>query len=346
MKKLTALFLSLLLIVSIPLFVACNSSDNGETEGSTTEATTAATTQATQATTQQTTKPTEAPQNKPEPEVDLADMLIDLMDVYSGKNVSVFGDSISTYRGISNGTQYNTTIGQNAVYYEGSNCGVTDPMDTYWGKFTDGTFTKLCVNNAWSGDALRSLRFLNRAVNLHNNTGDTPVNPDIILVYFGINDIWSNENTPSRPCGNLNDLVRNRGTKTVKEVVESWFAGVLEKYENNNISSCNWDEYYALMLYLMTTTYPDAKIVCIGLTMNAADSYSNDTVLVPQYNEAIVSLTEYFGTLYADQMSVINESNYHLYMGDGARLHPNEAGHQKIYEQIIKALYEDFISNQ
>ena len=336
------------MLASTALFNAC---DAAETEGTTgTVATTKPTTAPTQAT-QATTKPTEdqnkQPAAKPEPEVDLADMLIELIAEYSGKYVSVYGDSISTYGGISNNTTYNSTIGNNAVYYNGTNCGVYSDEDTYWGKFIDGTFTKLCVNNSWSGDSLRSLRFKNRAVNLHRDTADEPVNPDIILVYFGINDIWSDANTPSRPCGDLNDLVKNRGDKTVREVVAGWLEGVLAKYESNNISNCTWDEYYAMMLYLMTTTYPDAKIVCIGLTMNAAANYSNDTVLVPQYNEVIKTLTSYFGLIYVDQMAVIDESNYDQYMGDpGARLHPNEAGHEKIFEQIAKALYADLVSEE
>ncbi len=348
MKKLTALLLVLVLIMSTALFAACDSS-----ESTNTNATSNSDTQQTTKPTEQTTaKPDETPDNTPEekpaekPEVAFADMLIDLMFEYKGKNVSVFGDSISTYGGISNNTQYNNTIGSNAVYYTGGNCGVSDSKDTYWGKFIDGTFTKLCVNNSWSGDALRSQRFLNRAVNLHQNNGEPHQNPDIILVYFGINDIWSNATTPSRPCGELNTLVKNRGDKSVKQVVETWLEGVLEKYKNNNIVNCNWDEYYALMLHLMTTTYPDAKIVCVGLTMNNSASYANDTVLVPQYNETIVNLSEYFGTLFADQISVINESNYTQYMGDSALLHPNEAGHQKIFEQIVKALYKDMMSNK
>jgi lysophospholipase L1-like esterase len=272
-------------------------------------------------------------------------MLIDVMDVYAGKYLSVFGDSISTFGGVSNNTEFNDTIGSNAVYYSGTNCGVTSADQTYWGRFVNETLARLCVNNSWSGDALRSLRFLDRAVNLHRNTTEEPVNPDLIFVYFGINDIWSSGSTPSRPGGNLNDLIQVRGNKPVEQVIEDWFAGVLDKYEKNDIGGCAWDEYYALMLHLMTTAYPDAKIVCVGLTLNNADNYKNDTAFVPDYNETIVNLSGHFNTVYVDQMSAINESNYDKYMGDGARLHPNAAGREVIFKEIVKALYYDIKKN-
>ena len=37
---------------------------------------------------------------------------------FEGRTVSILGDSISTYGGVSNNTEYNPTIGNNEVFYE------------------------------------------------------------------------------------------------------------------------------------------------------------------------------------------------------------------------------------
>jgi hypothetical protein len=66
---------------------------------------------------------------------------------------------------------------------------------------------------------------------------------------------------------------------------------------------------------------------------------------VPEHNEAITILSDYYGTVYVDQMAVINSTNLSKYMGDGAGsyLHPNNAGHGKLFEEIVKALYYDLV---
>ena len=107
-----------------------------------------------------------------------------LAEALKGKRVSFIGDSISTYEGYSNNVAYNPTIGENAVYYNGTRKGFTDPSETWWMQTVRDTGMELCVNNSWSGDRVTK-RGIERAKQLHNAQGEKP---DVIVVYLGIND--------------------------------------------------------------------------------------------------------------------------------------------------------------
>ena len=274
-------------------------------------------------------------------------MIEALKEEYGGLNLSVFGDSISTYQGISNNTEYNSTIGDNAVWYGSSainEAGLFDHTYTYWGRMLRQLEMELCVNNAWSGDSLGSGTWKTRAKNLHNNAGKTP---DVIIVYFGINDTWAE----GRAVGNLLDLIANRGSKSEYDVIDEWFKSVIAK----NGSCTYWDEYYASLLYTIMTEYPDAKIVCLDLVPNKAENfYYNCDVLVPLYNQVLNALTGYLDITLVEQSKVVNETNCVSYMhdygtqqhSDGTSkywgfLHPNAHGHQIMFEEIVKALYAE-----
>ena len=106
-----------------------------------------------------------------------------LKEILNGKSLSILGDSISTFAGYSNNTDYNSTIGDNAIYYNGTNA-IVDVNETWWMQTINRVGMTLNVNNSWSGDKVTE-RGLSRAVELDNNN-DAP--PDIIAVYFGVND--------------------------------------------------------------------------------------------------------------------------------------------------------------
>jgi lysophospholipase L1-like esterase len=61
---------------------------------------------------------------------------------------------------------------------------------TYWQRLIDTLGLSLCVNNSWSGGNLSGVddedSGLNRVHYLSNNSGE---NPDVILVFMGINDM-------------------------------------------------------------------------------------------------------------------------------------------------------------
>ena len=103
-----------------------------------------------------------------------------------GKMLSILGDSISTYRGVSNDESANAALAYNPCFY-------SEPMPrekTYWGIVSERLGLTLCVNNSWSGGNLSGRENpdsgVNRAANLSRDDG---CEPDIIIVFMGINDL-------------------------------------------------------------------------------------------------------------------------------------------------------------
>ena len=267
-------------------------------------------------------------------DADLAMMIEELKNVYGGLKLSVFGDSISTYNGISQNIDYNSTIGGNALWYNpgaiSESC-LYDHTYTYWGSMLRELGMDLCVNNSWSGDSLGSGRFKTRAKQLHNNDG---VGPDVVVVYFGINDCWGN----GRNVGNLLELIENKGNKKTDDIVEDWYDDTIAKKGD----CTSWDELYATLLNTIMLEYPGAKIICVGLAHNGAKAdYPSADKWVPLYNESIRAITDYLGITYVEQSNVITNENCHAYMHDMRYLHPNAHGHRLIFEEIIRALYEE-----
>ena len=104
----------------------------------------------------------------------------------NGKRLSILGDSISTYKGVSNDASLNSTIGNNPFFYK-----EPFPLEkTYWKRVMDSLGLILCVNNSWSGGNLSGIEDassgVNRAGALSSNREDKP---DIIIVFMGINDL-------------------------------------------------------------------------------------------------------------------------------------------------------------
>ncbi len=278
---------------------------------------------------------------------DLQMMIDALKKEYGGLKLSVFGDSISTYTGISNNTDYNSTIGENAVWYGSGAINEAlffDHTYTYWGNMLRELQMELCVNNAWSGDSLGAKRWVNRAKQLHNKDNETP---DVILVYFGINDTWAE----GRAVGELLTLIENRGSKSVDDVVGEWFQRTIAK----NGDCTYWDELYATLIHTIMTEYPAAKIVCMDLVLNGAEAfYYNCDKLVPLYNQALKAITDYLGITLVEQSKVVTGDNCHAYMHDYGQqkhsdgqmkywgyLHPNARGHRIMFEEIVKTLYSE-----
>ena len=102
------------------------------------------------------------------------------------KKLSILGDSVSTYKGISNDASANATLFYNPYHYKG-------PMPaekTYWGILLSNFGMTLCVNNSWSGGNLSGRddpdSGVNRAKNLARDDGTVP---DFVIVFMGINDL-------------------------------------------------------------------------------------------------------------------------------------------------------------
>lgn len=88
-----------------------------------------------------------------------------------GKKLSILGDSISTYQGVSNDERTNSTIAANPYFYRDP-----FPLDkTYWKIIMDNLNMTLCVNNSWSGGNLSGIddptSGVNRAAELSRDNG-------------------------------------------------------------------------------------------------------------------------------------------------------------------------------
>ena len=179
-------------------------------------------------------------------DADYAAKLAAVKAAYAGKSLSVIGDSISTFNGITNDKSLG--LGDNPVYGQYTIGGaIYDYTKTYWGNLAAGTDMELCVINSWGGGKVygwnkevsetKSYNFndcmLRRSYNLAK-AGETP---DLILINYGINDMGGSyssiqDESSSKYTGNLvtgnlyQRLTDPNKTKTDKEIVAEWFAEV------------------------------------------------------------------------------------------------------------------------
>ena len=261
--------------------------------------------------------------------------LVSALSAAGIRQFSILGDSISTFGGVSNdATNTNSTIGGNAVYYSGSNWGMTDVNHTWWKQAANEAGLNVLVNNSYSGDTV-SGRGQNRSQQLHDDTvtgtQTSVINPDLIAVYLGINDF--NSYGPKLAAGsfeaiNWDTLIVDNGNGTYTYGSASTFA-----------------EYYAIMMHKLTTKY-DADVFCFTLLPNGQMG-SRPLSDLEAFNDAITKIAEKFGCgvvdLYND--SGINISNMSTYYADssGQNLHPNQLGMDKITECFINALVEKYV---
>lgn len=230
---------------------------------------------------------------------------------YKNKTLSILGDSISTYVGyIPSG---------NANFYTGSNCGVSSVNDTWWMKIINALGMTLNLNNSWSGSRVTTTNGSDSSgVNRASNLG---TNPDVIIVYMGIND-FNNEVGLGTYDGN--------GT----------FPTVTTTFR----------EAYAIMLDKIMTAYPTSEIWCATLPpcerngSTGAPEINGNDVLLDDFNKAIRNLSQVFGAKILEHAQCgLTYENMSTYMGDWASgtsqgLHPNASGHSLIANNDIRQL--------
>jgi len=244
---------------------------------------------------------------------------------FKGKTISILGDSISTFAGVSNNTSYNSTIGSNAVYYSSGTLGV-ELSDTWWHQTIDALDLDLLVNNSWSGSTVflprqgeNSVGYGNRCLNLHNDkTGEEP---DIIVVFLGTNDFSYYQNTLGDSNIDYNALITDTGYATPA-------------------STC---EAYAVMLHKIGEKYPNAEVYCMGMTArrnpDKEDGYA-DVGQPTVFNVELQRIVERFGATYVDleNCGIDKEAEvFDIYMGD-SRVHPNADGMDLITEALLSAM--------
>ena len=235
----------------------------------------------------------------------------------SGKKLSILGDSISTFKGVSNDTNANKTIGNNEVFY-------TTQMamdDTWWKQAAGATGMSILVNNAWAGSNVAT-NFGNetkggctaRAENLHDVND---VTPDIIAVYMGIND-----------CGCLTELGEFNSVADIWDGTK--YVGDTEKFATA----------YATMIHKLTTKYNAAEVFLFTLPRNnyfwlgTKEEYN---ALQDEYNKMIYKIAEVFGCQVVDLATSVGEDCTQYLLSDG--IHPNAKGMDIITAAFETALY-------
>lgn len=110
----------------------------------------------------------------------------ELSEKMKGKTLSILGDSISTYKGVSNNERANKNLFYNPCFYR-----EPYPVEgTYWKMILNTLGMELCVNNSWSGGNLSGRdnenSGVNRACELSRDDG---TEPDFIILFMGMNDL-------------------------------------------------------------------------------------------------------------------------------------------------------------
>lgn len=240
----------------------------------------------------------------------------------SGKKVSIIGDSISTYNGyIPSGYRY---------YYPRGD--IQNVNDTWWMSLINETGLVLLKDAAWSGSGVtgNSEGAASAACSTQrvSDLADGDTKPDIILIYISTND-WAGstiEVPDSREIGSFDSRSEIPAEGTI-----------------TNISDA-----YALMLYKIRTTYPQARVYCITniegrQTEDQTYPIENDhNQTIHQVNHAITEIAHIFGATVVDlETCGIHYWNVSSYTVDGT-LHPNKAGAALIKEAVKAKLFETY----
>lgn len=247
----------------------------------------------------------------------LSDTMSLYMQVYtddmpdlSDKTISILGDSISTYDGISNSTTNNNTVGNNAIYFPRND--IDDASETWWGQSAEATGMELLVNNSYSGSRVldgNGAAYKDRCEELHVNNGAmSGKKPDVIAVYIGVNDL--NGGNELGRFNKLSDVYKDEEYVTPDTVAEA----------------------YAIMVHKMTVAYENSDIFLFTLPENGVNK---DAELLKDYNDMIKDVADYFGCYVVD-LAGIEDYDYKKYTSDG--LHPNETGMDLITDLFVRTM--------
>lgn len=233
-----------------------------------------------------------------------------LHNLLKGKQLSVLGDSISTFSGVSNDASEG--LSNNAVYYSSSRIA---RADTYWQQIVDEFDMNLCINNSWSG-AYASMHRPNANTDKDSNgsisSGIARANklaksdgtaPDYILVYIGINDL---------NAGVAADVIATA---------------------------------YTQMLTTMTQTYPYAKVFCVNMpNRNIGKSPIAYNTAIANAIESVNANNGKENVFLVDLYnSYLRGATYQTYSFDN--LHPNAVGMDYMSQAIIDTM-KDALSNE
>ncbi len=236
-----------------------------------------------------------------------------LLEALSGKYVSILGDSISTYSGLSTDTDVHTGLANSSPYYQPA---YTEGMDSennvYWGKILAKYDMNLLVNNSFGGTRLTNYNngpagYL-RVEDLSPDTGAlTGVKPDVIILFMGTND-------------------RNAGVP-LGELTAATYTGVIQG--DGYITPTTFTEAYIITIDKISKLYPDAQVMALTLIGAPEDNYNNRIrELADHYeNVTLVDIARDSGIL---------SSNAESFTYD--KIHPNVRGMNRLSIVLEKAL--------
>lgn len=239
------------------------------------------------------------------PKYELEDDFQTIKNFFSGKKVSILGDSISTFTG------YVPTA--NRCRYPQADL-LTNSKDTWWMKLITNTGMILGINESWAGSRVSwdgTTESADIGADKHmasdarighlNDNGE----PDYILFYGGTNDIGG-------------DVA----------------VGTFDGSDLTTLAVDTFANAYSTAIIKLQTAYPDAKIIVLT-PIYTASYYTN--VEADTYNEVIKEITDFFGVLCINTrecgISVFNRATY---LPDG--IHPNAAGMDLIYRYVLDAM--------
>ena len=253
-----------------------------------------------------------------------------IADAFAGKKISILGDSISTYVDVTSGIAAdttNSTIRNNIVWYGYSPSqpafGGTSVDSTWWQIVINSLGATRLVNNSNAGESVFQA-VTDRCMQLHDDTGDNAVEtPDIIFVYLGTND--NNRTMGSVSNLNMADIERH---------------GDDPDYQPSTLI-----EAYAIMIYRIQKTYPNAEIFCLT-NLERSDQRKELTHAVSQVIRDVVDLYDgvYLADIGAFSGITLDNPKYETYMPKDAgnkSLHPGAEGMKEIARVTLTSIIEN-----
>ena len=246
--------------------------------------------------------------------------------VWKGLKISVLGDSISSYQGVSVGNAYNKPSkipSVNSMWWK-QLCRITgaEPL------VIDAYASSCCAvaSASWTSSITPGVDDSRcRALHTGSTSSGNRIDPDIILIAMGLNDFQANV-----PLGAWDGHESLASSDTV-----------------------TWRGAYANMLLKIHTEYPDALVFCLSpwffVRGNAAGVNVNTVGNTYQdYEDAMMEICELMGGVYVDSNNFgFTRQNYSAQSfafddnaSDGSLFHPNATG-QEILGQSIAAAVKD-----
>lgn len=244
------------------------------------------------------------------------------------KLISITGDSISTFEGI--------TPPENSCYYSKDIADVTgihSAEDTWWMQVIEALGGQLLSNGAFSSSMVEGISFpagssMQRARQILGPNGEVP---DIVIVFAGINDYgWGGA------------LAQAKGRSSFKPVeLDLSTVEPAEPELAPEDALTLFADAYIQMLTNLKSVAPNAQIVCMTLipgrvkdTPHSTFCYSLRGIDIDAYNDAIKHAAHACGCDVADIRAI--GSDYQSVDGT----HPDEVGMAQIADMVLAAMGE------